>query len=86
MKKLLDSIAASAGISPESLLHIANGVANMIEADQSAQCYMDASEEDQTKIAAAYLAHYGKVTQTLAIKHHMNPQALTAYVYARVTA
>jgi hypothetical protein len=82
----LQALIAATGLSEESLLHIANGVANMIEADQSTQCYMDASEEDQTKIAAAYLEHYGKVTQILAIKHHMNPQALTAYVYARVTA
>jgi hypothetical protein len=83
---ILASLAAASGLSQEAVLHIAQGVATAIESDKSAECFIASSEADQTKIACAYLEHYCRQGKEMAIKYHMNPAPLNAYVYARLSA
>jgi hypothetical protein len=87
MKDLINSIAASAGISPESVLHIVTGIANKLESEGSAECYINASVEDQQEIAIAYLLDSIRTTRALAIKTVSDPSAMDSlcrYVYGRV--
>jgi hypothetical protein len=87
MKDVINSIAASAGISPESVLHIVKGIANKLESEGSAECYINASVEDQQEIAIAYLLDSIRITRAPAIKTVSDPRALNGlcrYVYGRV--
>lgn len=78
-KSEIKNFADEMGVSVTDLMSFAQSVANSIEQDKAVDAFINASDEDSTKMTQAYAAHAVKKSDQFTTKYLTNPEARSTF-------